>query len=74
MLAIRLPQSIEKRLERLARRTGRTKTYYAREAILEHLKDLEDLYLAEGALERIRKGEERTIQLKDAMKRHGLER
>ncbi|MGH9709423.1 MAG: type II toxin-antitoxin system RelB family antitoxin [Candidatus Acidiferrales bacterium] len=74
MLAIRLPRSIEKRLERLARRTGRTKTYYAREAILEHLEDLEDLYLAEGALERIRSDEEKTIPLKDAMKRHGLER
>ena len=49
MLAIRLPQSIEKRLEKLARRTGRTKTYYVREAILEHLEDLEDMYLAEGA-------------------------
>ena len=46
MLAIRLPQSIEKRLERLARLTGRTKTYYVREAILEHLEDIEDLYLA----------------------------
>ena len=74
MLAIRLPQSIERRLEKLARRTGRTKTYYAREAILEHLEDMEDLYLAEGALERIRSGQERTIPLKDAMKRHGLER
>jgi RHH-type rel operon transcriptional repressor/antitoxin RelB len=74
MLAIRLPQSIEKRLEKLARRTGRTKTYYAREAILEHIADLEDLYLAEGALERIRSGRERTIPLKDAMKRHGLQR
>jgi RHH-type rel operon transcriptional repressor/antitoxin RelB len=74
MLAIRLPQSIERRLERLARRTGRTKTFYARAAILEHLEDLEDLYLAERALERIRSGEERTIPLKDAMKRHGLER
>lgn len=69
MLAIRLPQSIEKRLEKLARRTGRTKTYYAREAILEHLEDLEDLYLAEGALGRIRRGEEKTIPLKDALKR-----
>ncbi len=58
MLAIRLPQSIEKRLEKLARRTGRTKTYYVREAILEHLEEIEDLYLAEGALERIRSGEE----------------
>jgi RHH-type rel operon transcriptional repressor/antitoxin RelB len=74
MLAIRLPQSIEKRLERLARRTGRTKTFYAREAILEYLEELEDLYLAERALERIRSGEERIIPLKDAMKRHGLER
>ena len=74
MLAIRLPVSIEQRLERLARRTGRTKTFYAREAILEHLSDLEDLYLAESVLERIRSGEERTIPLKTAMKRHGLER
>jgi len=73
MLAIRLPSSIEKRLERLARRTGRTKTFYVREALLEHLEDIEDMYLAEGALERIRAGEERTIPLKDAMKRHGLE-
>lgn len=74
MLAIRLPPSIEKRLEKLARRTGRTKTFYARQAILEHLEDLEDLHLAEGALERIRRGEERTIPLKTALKRHDLER
>jgi predicted transcriptional regulator len=37
MLAIRLAQSIGKRLERLARRTGHTKTDYAWEAIREHL-------------------------------------
>jgi RHH-type rel operon transcriptional repressor/antitoxin RelB len=74
MLAIRLPQSIEKRLERLARRTGRTKTFYVREALLEHLEDLEDMYLAEGALERIRSGKAPTIPLKDVVKRHGLER
>ena len=74
MLAVRLPQSIEKRLEKLARRTGRTKTYYVRQAILEHLDDLEDLYLAERALERVQSGEERTIPLKDVIKRHGLPR
>ncbi len=74
MLAIRLPQSIEERLEKLARRTGRTKSFYAREAILEYLDDLEDMYLAEGALERIRSREERTIPLKDAVKRNGLRR
>ena len=50
MLAIRLPQEIEQRLSELARKTGRTKTFYAREAILTHLEDLEDLYLAEERL------------------------
>ncbi|HET7841981.1 MAG TPA: DUF6290 family protein [Terriglobia bacterium] len=74
MLAIRLPQSVEKRLEKLARRTGRTKTFYVREAILEHLEDLEDTYMAERALERIRRGEERTIPLEDVVKRHGMDR
>jgi predicted DNA-binding protein len=51
MLAIRLPETIEKRLDRLAKRTGRTKTYYAREAILQHLDKIEDIYLAEKRLE-----------------------
>ena len=68
MLAIRLPQSIEKRLEKLARRTGRTKTFYVREAVLQHLEDLEDIYAAERTLERIRDGRERTIPLEDALK------
>jgi len=72
MLAVRLPPSIEKRLEKLARALAH-QTYYVREAILEHLADLEDLYLAEGTLERIHSGKEETIPLKDVMKRHGLE-
>lgn len=52
MLAIRLDPEIESRLERLAKQTGRTKTFYAREAILEHLDDLEDIYLASRRLKR----------------------
>jgi RHH-type rel operon transcriptional repressor/antitoxin RelB len=72
MLAIRLPEKIEKRLERLAKRTGRTKTYYAREAILEHLDDLEDIYLAEKALEEVRSGRTKPIPLKKVMRRYGL--
>jgi RHH-type transcriptional regulator, rel operon repressor / antitoxin RelB len=50
MLAIRLPEDIEKRLDKLAKATGRTKTFYAREAILEHLDDLEDIYIAHKRL------------------------
>ncbi|HEX3376618.1 MAG TPA: DUF6290 family protein [Candidatus Acidoferrales bacterium] len=73
MLAIRLPPGIEKRLEKLAKRTGRTKTFYVREAILQHLDDLEDIHLADRTLQRIHDGEERTIPLKDVLKRYGLE-
>ncbi len=50
MLALRLPPEIEERLDRLARKTGRTKSYYAREAILAHLEDLEDAYVAQRRL------------------------
>ena len=55
MLAIRLDAETEKRLERLAKKTGRTKTFYAREAIREHLGDLEDIYLAKQRLQRAAK-------------------
>lgn len=72
MLAIRLPADIELRLEALAQATGRTKTYYAREAILKHLEDLEDLYLAEKELIEVRAGRSKTMSLKDVMTQHGL--
>ena len=72
MLAIRLPATIEKRLDRLAKRTGRTKTYYAREAILKHLEDLEDIYDAEKALAEIHAGRSKTVPLEVAMNRAGI--
>ncbi|MDQ2990595.1 MAG: DUF6290 family protein [Pseudomonadota bacterium] len=72
MLAIRLPQDIEERLETLAQRTGRSKTFYVREAILAHLEDLEDIFLAEQVLRRIESGEESTSSLDDVEARLGL--
>ena len=63
MLALRLPEEIEIRLEKLAKSTGRTKSFYAREAIIEHLADLEDLYLAEKRLAKVRSGETKTVSL-----------
>jgi RHH-type rel operon transcriptional repressor/antitoxin RelB len=51
MLTLRLPEEIERRLEALARRTGRSKSFYAREALLLHLDDLEDAHLARMRLE-----------------------
>jgi RHH-type rel operon transcriptional repressor/antitoxin RelB len=57
MLAVRLDEATEKRLEALADMTGRTKTFYAREAILAHLEDLEDFYLAEERMKSFRDGD-----------------
>ena len=72
MLAIRLPEEVEKRLDALAKATGRTKTFYAREAILEHLEDLEDIYLAEQELADINAGRVKTVPLEEAMKELGM--
>ena len=60
--AVRLPDETYERLQALAARTGRTATYYIREAIEEHLADLEDIYLAEQAQERLRRGEDVTME------------
>jgi len=73
MRAVRLPPEIERRLEALAKATGRTKAFHVREAILEHLGDLEDLYLAERELDAIRAGKSKTISLEELMKQYGLE-
>ena len=72
MLAIRLPSEIEDRLEALAQATGRTKTFYAREAILEHLDDLEDLYLAEQRLIDVRSGRSKTHSIDEVERDLGL--
>ena len=57
-----------RRLNRLTQETGRTKTALAREAILEHLDDLEDYYLAEARARKNRK----TIALTDVERELGL--
>lgn len=73
MLAIRLPADVENRLNALAQATGRTKTFYVREAILEHLDDLEDSYLAEQRLADLRAGRSKAIPLADVMERYGMD-
>jgi RHH-type rel operon transcriptional repressor/antitoxin RelB len=74
MLAIRLPVEIEQRLEALAAATGRTKTFYARKAIVEFMDDMEDTYLAESRLEAIRAGRSRTVTLDEVERELGLDR
>ncbi|HEV2364153.1 MAG TPA: TraY domain-containing protein [Caulobacteraceae bacterium] len=71
--AVRLPESIYERLRALAARTGRTATFYVRQALETHLDELEDLYLAEQAVERLRRGEGRTWSLEAAERELGLD-
>ncbi len=73
MLAIQLPEEIENRLDALAKRTGRSKDSYAREAILEYLDDLEDLYSAEQQMADLRARHLKTVPLEEVMKQYGME-
>ena len=71
-VSLRLPEDIKNRLDRLAKRTGRSKTYYMVEAISEKLEDLEDLYLTERRTRALRAGRSRTYTLDQVEKRLGL--
>ena len=70
---LRLPDDVAARLQQLAERTGRSKTFYMVEAIHRHLDDLEDLYLAEKSLIELRAGRSQTVPLEEVMKRYDME-
>lgn len=64
--SLRLPEEINARLNTLAQRTGRSKTFYILEAIKEHLDDLEDFYEAQqvpGCIPDNQKGSEDIVSL-----------
>jgi RHH-type transcriptional regulator, rel operon repressor / antitoxin RelB len=68
MLGIRLEPELEKKLNSLAKQTGRSKSYYAREAIRQYLEDREDYLKGIAVLER----REPTISLDELERRLGL--
>jgi len=70
VLAVRLSEELENRLAALATKTGRTKTFYAREAIETYLEELEDYYLAEERMKDFRSGD--AIPLADVKADLGL--
>jgi RHH-type rel operon transcriptional repressor/antitoxin RelB len=67
-VSIRLEPEIEQRLDHLAAQTGRAKSYYLRELIDRGLDDLEDFYLADLAMERVRKGTEQILSAEQVRK------
>lgn len=71
-ISLRLPAEIEDRLTALATLTGRSKTFYATEAIVDHIDDLEDAHLSAEIRARLRAGTEARIPLTDLLVEYGL--
>jgi len=71
--SIRLPEDIERRLDAIAQKTGRTKAFYIREMILSNIDDIEDYYLAADVVERVRKGQERIFTADEVSRDLGLD-
>jgi RHH-type rel operon transcriptional repressor/antitoxin RelB len=67
MLGVRLEPELEQRLERLAKETGRTKSYYAKEAIRQYVEDREDYLLGIAALEK----QKRTASMEELGRKYG---
>lgn len=72
-ISLRLPEEIGVRLDSLAERTGRSKTFYVREAILRYLEDMEDIYIAEQRLADLRAGRSRTFSVEEVRAELGLD-
>ena len=62
---VRLDHDVAKRLEALALKTGRTKTFYATEAIHEFLDDREDYFLAKDSLQAFVDSGEESLGIED---------
>lgn len=73
MAQVRLNENVQARLRHLAEETGRTMSFYIREAVESNLEDMEDVYLAEKAMEDIKAGRSELFSMEDVIKTLGLE-
>lgn len=71
LVSVRVNESLGKKLENLSKKTHRTKSFYVKEALISHLDDLEDAYLAQSRLEDLELGKDKILNSKDFW--HGLE-
>ena len=66
MLNVRVGEELENRLNVLSKETGRTKTYYVKEALEQYILNAEDVYIAKSRLEEIKMGRGQTLTIKQA--------
>jgi RHH-type rel operon transcriptional repressor/antitoxin RelB len=71
--SVRFSPEIEERLDRLARETGRSKSFYIKQMVEGSIDDVEDCYLAESVLEGIRAGKEAVHSSAAVRKELGLD-
>lgn len=73
VLSIRLPEDLKDRLEALSRTTGRPAAFYVREAVVEHLDELEWAYGVAAHAEAVRAGREDTRPIDDVARDLGFD-
>lgn len=71
--SVRLEKDLEARLDRLAAATGRTKAFYLREIIARGIEDMEDVYYADLAYERIQKGLDKVVDANEVYRELGID-
>jgi RHH-type rel operon transcriptional repressor/antitoxin RelB len=71
-VSLRLPEELAERLDRLSRKTGRSKSFYMLEAIRERIEDLEDWYLAEERMIAHREGRSKSYTQSEMEHEFGL--
>ena len=65
ILSVRIEEVLGERLERLAQYTHRSKSFYVKEALMNYMDNLEDIYIAEKRLEDLRAGRETVLSSQD---------
>lgn len=73
VMSVRLPEGLKERLKALADSTGRSEAFYVREAIVEHLAELEYAYTLRDEVEAYRRGEAKARPAADVYAEIGLD-
>lgn len=71
-IAVRLTDEQERRLDALATRTGRSRSFYVKEALETHLEELEDRFWADEVIDRWEASDRKTRPLAELKSELGI--